>query len=349
MDPVTHVATGLIVSQLMPSPSRWWSALAGAIFAELPDCDFIFAFWDRLDYLQYHRGFTHSIFALPLFALVGAGVGRVLGGPRWFRPLFFLGLVALATHLFLDLATSYGTQIFNPLSHQRLTLDWLFIIDPYLTGVLLAGAAAALFFPAWGRKVGAGCLAAGCLYLALCALYHRQALDVARQLWLTGNNPERAVAALPQPFSCRRWLLLASGPRGIKQAFVELPYGAWWERGPQMVQAQAVPPGSNPDSQAMAPAYQPPQHLTVRTWTPAPAPALDLAPETRALLGIFLDFARFPLLTRDQPLKEGAHLLEWRDLRFSVPGREVPFVLRLQVDSQGRLQQLWLGRSRRAG
>ncbi len=36
MDPLTHLATGVICSQLLPAPSRWWAALAGAIFAVLP-------------------------------------------------------------------------------------------------------------------------------------------------------------------------------------------------------------------------------------------------------------------------------------------------------------------------
>jgi inner membrane protein len=346
MDPVTHLATGLIVSQLIPGPSRWWSALAGAIFAVLPDCDYVLAFWDRMTYIRYHRGFTHSIFALPLFALAVAGLGQALGGARWFRPLFFMGVAVIATHLFLDLATSYGTQLFNPLSHRRLTLDWLFIIDPYLTALLLLGAALALFFPLWGRKAGACCLAAGCLYMLLCGLYHQQALNLARQLRLTGNNPERTVAALPQPFSCRRWLLLASGPQEIEQAFVELPYGAWWGRSVGRPPAPADPPAANAAHPGAASLYQPPEYLASRTWTAAPAPGPDFAPDTRAVLDIFLEFARFPLLQRVQPLEGGAYLLEWRDLRFSVPGRDIPFVLQLRMDAQGRLQSSSLGRRR---
>ena len=81
----------------------------------LPDVDYFFIFWDRLAFIRYHRGFTHSLVALPLFALAGALLGRYLGGPRWFKPLFILGLVVLGSHLLLDLATSYGTQAAQPL------------------------------------------------------------------------------------------------------------------------------------------------------------------------------------------------------------------------------------------
>jgi inner membrane protein len=343
------VATGLIISQLVPAPSRKWSALAGAIFAELPDSDYVFAFWDRLSYLEHHRGFTHSLFALPLFALAGAVVGRALGGPRWFKPLFYLGLAVLASHLLLDLMTSYGTQILSPLSHRRFALDWVFIIDPYLTGALLLGAAAALISSRWGRRVGAACLVAASFYILLCGLFHHQALALARQLWFTGPQTEHRLAALPQPFSCRRWLLLASGPDGvIKQTFLKLTYGAWWGEGITRPQAKAAPQ-ANPEDLATAPLYQPPDRLQVRTWTPAPAPPMALAPEAQALLQVYLAFARFPLLDRVQPLPGGGELLEWRDLRFTMPGREAPFTLRLYVDSAGRLQNWTLGRSRRAG
>ena len=65
--------------------------------------------------------------------------------------------------------------------------------------------------------------------------------------------------------------------------------------------------------------------------------------EARHLLDIYLDFARFPLLARVEPRKEGV-LLEWVDLRFSVPGRAFPFVLQLYLDADGGLLQGEVGR-----
>ena len=155
MDPLTHVAAGALISQVLPGPSRVWSAVAGVAFALLPDIDYFLIYADRLAFIRDHRGFTHSLVALVLFALLGAGLGRLIGGPRWLRPLFFLGLAVLASHLLLDLATSYGTQILFPFSRKRFTLDWLFIIDPYLTGLLLVGYLTALCFAARSREFGA--------------------------------------------------------------------------------------------------------------------------------------------------------------------------------------------------
>jgi len=342
VDPLTHLATGVICSQLLPAPSRWWAAAAGAIFALLPDVDYFCIFWDRLAFIRYHRGFTHSLVALLLFALAGALLGRVLGGPRWFKPLFILGLAVLASHLLLDLATSYGTQVLSPFSRRRFCLDWIFIIDPYFTALLLMGAIAALSLPHWGPRVGAWFLATAAVYLLVCASYHHQALDLARRVFQDGKPGVQTVAALPQPFSCRRWQLIAAGPAEIQQAFVQLPLEAALGLKAAGGKAAAVPVTRSQACPAPAIPYQEPGQLTIQTWNPAPAAATVYSPEAEAILASFLEFARFPLLCRAQS-QGGEQLLEWRDLRFSVPGRAFPFVLQLRLDAHGRLQHWLIG------
>jgi inner membrane protein len=342
MDPLTHLVTGVICSQVLPAPSRWWAAAAGAIFAVLPDVDYFFIYWDRLAFIRYHRGFTHSLVAVPLFALAGALLGRALGGPRWFKPLFILGIVVLLSHLLLDLATSYGTQLLSPFSRRRFSLDWIFIIDPYFTALLLAGAIAALALPLWGFRVGAGFLAAAAVYLLVCASYHHQALDLARRVLPEVNPGVQTVAALPQPFSCRRWQLIAAGPAEIQQAFVQLPFEAALGLKPEGGKAAVVAVARNESCPAPAIPYQEPGHLTVQTWTPAPTAATVYAPEAEAILASFLEFARFPLLCRAES-QGGEQLLEWRDLRFSIPGRGIPFVLELRLDAQGHLRHWLIG------
>jgi inner membrane protein len=365
MDPVTHVAAGVLLSQLLPGPARGWSALAGVLFALLPDIDYFLIFSDRLAFIRHHRGFTHSLLALPLFALLGALVGRALGGPRWFSPLFCIGLAVLASHLILDLATSYGTQILFPFSRRQFTLDWLFIIDPYLTALLLAGAVAALCSATWGRRVGTIFLAAAGVYFLLCGFYHQQALTLARQVFpetpFLGRPPcslmrrhtltvpwqvfpaESAaftVAALPQPFSCRRWQLVAADGSEVQQAFMQLPFFAGATR-PGAPSVTHLP--VNPGCQVPEAAYRPPEDLQVQVWTGLPAPDLAAHPEAQDILNQYLEFARFPLLRRVEPRDDG-QLLEWLDLRFSVPGRAFPFVLQLRLDAAGQVRHWRLGR-----
>ena len=73
MDPVTHVAAGVLISQLVPTPSRFWGAMAGIAFGLMQDVDYFLIWFDRLGFIRHHRGFSHSILALPLLALLGAG------------------------------------------------------------------------------------------------------------------------------------------------------------------------------------------------------------------------------------------------------------------------------------
>ena len=359
MDPITHVAVGGLLSQLLPGPSPGWSAVAGMFFTLLPDCDYFFIFSDRLAFIRHHRAFSHSLAALPLVALLAAGVAWVLGGPRWFQPIFFLGLAVLASHLLvLDLATSYGTQLLFPFSRKRFALDWLFIIDPYLTVLLLAGAVV-VPIPGWGHRAGLAFLAAAGGYLLLCGCYHRQALALARQVFhpSTANpgplsapsHPGKTgslaagslrVAALPQPYSCRRWLLLASNGREVAQALVQLPYlaplGLWRPPAPPAVTRLPL------DCRAPAEVYPAPQDLRLQVFSGLVMPELDLDPEAREIRDHYLEFARFPLLHRVQVLEDGL-ALEWLDLRFSVPGRVFPFALGMRLDPQGRVRQWRLG------
>ncbi len=364
MDPLTHVAAGVLISQVLPGPARGWSALAGALFGLLPDIDYFLIFSDRLAFIRHHRGFTHSLVALPLLALLGAGLGRALGGPRWLLPLLLIGLAVLASHLLLDLATSYGTQILFPFFRRRFTLDWLFILDPYLTALLLAGAVTALAFAARGPKFGAVFLAAAGVYLLLCGWYHHQVLALARRTFAgalaghPGYHPrpphtltvpaqvflpetgEPTIAALPQPLSCRRWQLIAADGSEVQQAFVQLPYLAHGTRArrPTLTHLTVNPGCRVPDA-----AYRPPPDLEVQVWGGLPPPDLAGHPAARDILEQYLEFARFPLLRRVEHHSDG-QLLEWLDLRFSVPGRAFPFVLQLQMDAEGKVEHWRLGR-----
>jgi inner membrane protein len=344
VDPVTHVASGLLLSQLIPAPSRGWAAVAGVILAVLPDLDYFLGMNDRFAYIRYHRAFTHSLLAVPLWSLMVAAVGRVLGGPRWFQPLLLLGLAVLLTHLLLDLATSYGTQLLSPFSRRKFTLDWIFIIDPYFTFLLLAGGLAALLSPAWGRRAGAACLAGAAAYLLICGYYHHQALTLARQVFRSEAQAGATVAALPQPFSCRRWQLIAARPEEIKQALVQLPFAAW-TRSPGEIKEVQLTKAVSSSLRAPGEGYQPPEGLIVQDWRAAAGTLPPFSPEARHLLDLYLDFARFPLLTRAGPQGDGL-LLEWVDLRFSVPGRAFPFVLQLYLDQKGRLLQGGIGPNR---
>ena len=76
MDTLTHALSGALLARAtepkdprpdqLPRRARMWVGFWAAAF---PDSDFITRFIDPLTYLSVHRGITHSVIMLPLWAL----------------------------------------------------------------------------------------------------------------------------------------------------------------------------------------------------------------------------------------------------------------------------------------
>jgi membrane-bound metal-dependent hydrolase YbcI (DUF457 family) len=92
--------------------------------------------------MEWHRNITHSLVLLPVWAALLAVVSLPLARwLRWERPpfakLFVIYAAGLATHLFLDLLTSFGIMLWSPLQYSRPAWDCLFILDLTLTSIAL--------------------------------------------------------------------------------------------------------------------------------------------------------------------------------------------------------------------
>lgn len=120
----------------------------GAIFGIVPDLDVLVSpFVTELQALAIHRGITHSLFfciiAPPVFGwLLDRYLSRYDVSLRDWSLLAFLVLI---THIFIDVCTSYGTQVLQPFSNYSLSLNSIFIIDPFYTLPLMGGIVTALF------------------------------------------------------------------------------------------------------------------------------------------------------------------------------------------------------------
>lgn len=133
MDPVTHIVSGALAGRLA-SP-RFGTRVAYAlciIAAWLPDIDNFVGLGPE-GYLLHHRGITHSLVGIGAQALLLAGLFWLLH--KAFTPVktFFTALGLLALHLWLDVVTTYGTQLMAPFSKTRYEWGSVFIIDPILT------------------------------------------------------------------------------------------------------------------------------------------------------------------------------------------------------------------------
>jgi membrane-bound metal-dependent hydrolase YbcI (DUF457 family) len=92
--------------------------------------------------MEWHRNITHSAVILPLWALLLTALSIPLARfLKWKSPpfvtLFVIYAAGIATHIFLDLVTTFGTMVWSPLRYSRPAWDWVFIIDLTLTGIAL--------------------------------------------------------------------------------------------------------------------------------------------------------------------------------------------------------------------
>ncbi len=147
MDPITHVLSGAALAMAAPGrPKSRLFVVFGAVCAAFPDIDVAFGRTAE-SVMTLHRGFTHSIFLAPLFAIGLAFLAsKIMGGRlKWTVPrLAVLATLCLWLHTLLDCLTSFGTMALLPFSAQRLFVPSLFIVDPLYTlmlGALLVLAA----------------------------------------------------------------------------------------------------------------------------------------------------------------------------------------------------------------
>lgn len=152
-------------SHAISSPTARAAIVACTIGSMFPDID-IFAgplAHNPLAIMEWHRNITHSALMLPIWAFLLAVVSVPLA--RWlkwksppFWTLFAIYAVGIGTHIFLDLATSFGTMVWSPLRYIRPAWDWVFIVDLTLTSIALVPQLAAWCYREpeqfWGRSIG---------------------------------------------------------------------------------------------------------------------------------------------------------------------------------------------------
>jgi inner membrane protein len=186
MDPITHAALGTTCALALTKRRelRRAAALVGLCAGLLPDVDIFFrSSTDPLFSLEYHRHFTHSVVFAPVIALLTVwfvyGSYRLCGRKIEGRKLLAPATVAALSHGFCDVWTSHGTRSWWPFSDQRVTLDWISVIDPVLTVPLLV--TAVLAWVLGSQRTAWVALGGVALYLALCQVQKSRAQEALQQ------------------------------------------------------------------------------------------------------------------------------------------------------------------------
>lgn len=150
MDSLTQIVLGAAVAEVVAGKKLGNRALLwGAIGGTIPDLDVIGAFFmGEVEYVNFHRGFSHS---LVFGFLVAPVLGWLLSKSPWSQGQSFwlwtqLFFWCIFTHPLLDSFTSYGTQLFLPFSDYRVELNTIFIIDPAYTLPMLIALVMVMFY-----------------------------------------------------------------------------------------------------------------------------------------------------------------------------------------------------------
>lgn len=298
-------------AQISLGQRSWIGFLAGAA----SDGDIVFALWGHVTYLENHRGVTHSLLLLPLWAwLLALICALVLGRRHSWRAYYWVILLVIFVHIMGDLITSYGTQILAPLSNWAPSWNTTFIIDLWFTGLLFLGLVASLY---WRPRLGAALgLAAVTALVGFQYTQYRQAVDLADSWARQQSFTEYVAEAYPQPWSPFNWKLVIDGGEQYHLALVNLR-----RRTP------LVPNEDAPAIWRLRASYLPVERIKWQRYDKfGTGHQASLAREVLEHddMAFFRWFANYPVLeTIDR--RNGDKCVVFKDLRFELEGMDSPF------------------------
>jgi inner membrane protein len=226
VDSVTQAALGAAIGgAIAPPGQRRKALLAGAALGTLPDLDVLIDYGDAVANFTYHRGFSHSLFVLPPFALLLWLALRHWWAPVREAPSRWLAIIGLAliTHPLLDAHTAYGTQLEPP------PVMWatLFIIDPLFTLPLLTGIVFVAMRPAKpsSDRVIRSCVLVSLLYLGWSWVAQSIVADHAEDTLAERGLQGAPVFITPTPFNTLLWRIVVQTEQGYLEGFDSLLLG----------------------------------------------------------------------------------------------------------------------------
>lgn len=219
MDSLSQLVLGAAVAAAcVPARHRRKALLVGAALGTLPDLDVLVDYGDAVSNMTFHRGFSHSLFVLPVVALLLWAVLRRFWSPVREAPRAWgwAILLPLVTHPLLDALTVYGTQLFWPLTTPPVMGGSLFIIDPLYTLPLLMAVLVAAFAGEarrGGTAVVVGlALSTGYAGWSLLAQRHVDAMAEESLRGTPHADAPRFVVAMP--FTTFAWRVVVVTPDG---------------------------------------------------------------------------------------------------------------------------------------
>src|SRR5262245_52589354 len=227
MDTLTHALSGALLArattprdELRPSLRR--RIAAGFLACASPDLDIVIAMFGPVAYLENHRGVTHSLILLPLWALLYSWIlAKILREPGGWRALYGITAMSLALHVAGDVITTYGTMILAPFSAWRAQIGTTFIIDLWFSGIIVAGLAASAIARR-SRWPAAAFLAILAGYVGFQYLQKENATAFGERYAREHGIRGASVNVQPRPVSPFNWTVFVSDAEAHRFADVNL-------------------------------------------------------------------------------------------------------------------------------
>jgi inner membrane protein len=254
--------------------------------AEAPDLDVLGYFGGPVYGFAHHRGITHTLVGVPMMAaLTVVVVWGVYSLWHW-----------------LDFTNNYGVRPFSPFYPRWYSWDIVFIVEPVLWVILVAGLALPSLFGLVHQEIGVRergprgrtgailALAGMLLLWGVRDFEHRHALAAMQARLYDGVEPIR-LSAYPYWVNPFQWM----GVVETRDFF-------------QTMHVDSLTPDVNPDNEAKT--YYKPEETPV-----------TLAAKKSYLGRVYLDWAHYPLTETEKVESPPGYVVRFFDLRFMYPER----------------------------
>jgi inner membrane protein len=298
MDTITHILAGAVIGGAAKEKLGWAGPVAAVAGSFVPDADLFFELMRAESLLKYHRVVTNSFLGIAVIPILTAlAVWLAFGKKTGFKAIWFLVFLGYVFHVFMDYTNSYGNVPFWPFSNRWYAFDLVFIVDPWVTGIL-AASLLLMLLRVRAMPVAAVCFALLFSYWGLRYYTHSGAVRDARE-----QVPDALkVGAFPAALNPFKWRVVAE----TEDTFIMGEY----EAGDGLFKDRRV--------------YR----------KPDPVRAVSVAANAPNAK-YFLQFARFPLTSYER-LADG-WMVRFQDLRFSSRPGDNRFVATVKVGDDGRV------------
>jgi len=325
LEPITHFLTGGCLARTGFNRKTALATATMTLAAEAPDLDVLSSFKGPVYGFAHHRGFTHSFLGLLLTSMVVVGFMYLIWllrgkrtnipnlPPRW-GLLFLFAYITGLSHILLDFTNNYGVRPFWPFSEKWYSWDITFILEPPILVFLIAG----LLLPSRFSKqkpAPRGRIAATLSLTCVVALWAMRSYEATKirhvlaQQRFNAESPLR-VSAYPYWTNTPRWLIV-------------MRWSAVIETSESFVTADVSPATGKVDAATLIIIPKPPET------------AATLAAKRSYLGRVYLDWARYPLVTETSEGQDS--VVSFQDLRFGYRGRR-PSLLAASVRLDGNLR-----------